>query len=311
LPPVSSDQLVGYLEGRAVFGNPTIPGTGYVYVQGLPPLSEIQNPEQVIVAFEEKSNRPEGTNALFLDGHVGLLPKTPEQIRQQVLQESAGRPLGFEVARGDLDSLSVLGYVQAGPPGAARSQAAQKEMPADEFRGAERQRLNEEMLKAKYEREADKRVEGKGQQEAFLLTTVVRVPEAQAVTEVKAGRAQGAMPMLLSLPTGGERYRLYQPFVEREPGGFTLTLLARGPFQWVRALLFLVLAGGFVTGARRWPRGGLAAGGAMALVLLLVDLTSTGGVRLLSEAALGATVVSLVVGGIIYQRRQSAHGNPR
>ncbi|MCK4299732.1 MAG: type II secretion system protein, partial [Planctomycetes bacterium] len=32
--PVSTDQLVGYLEGRAAFENPSAPETGYLYVQG-------------------------------------------------------------------------------------------------------------------------------------------------------------------------------------------------------------------------------------------------------------------------------------
>jgi hypothetical protein len=307
--PISTDQLVGYLEGRAIFGNPASPGTGYIYVQGLPPLSEIENPSQTIVAFEEAPHRPEGTAVLYLDGHVSVLPKTPEQIQEQVAQEFAGRPVGFEVARAealageaaDMRARLGLAYGEAPLTGAVRKEAAQ-----GEFQAAQRQQLAEQTLKAEHERALGQKVAGKEAEEAFVAATVLRIPAAQPVAEARAGRATGALPMLLSLPTGGERYRLYQPFVEREPGGFALALLARRPFQWLRALLFLAVASGLVAAACRWPRGVLAGGGATVLVLLLVELTSTEGVRLLSEAALGATVVALVAAGVIYQREQSA-----
>jgi len=277
----------------------------------LPRLSEIENPSQVIVMFEEESYRPEGTNAVFLDGHVSTLPKTPEQIQEQIAQEFAGRPVGFEVARAEAlpgeaaDMGARLGFAYerpAAPPALLEERAA-----AGEFRGAQRQQLAQQVLKDLYERKSGQKAEDKEGEPSFVAATVfMKTPASQPVAEAQAGRAKGAMPMLLSLPTGGDRYRLYQPFVEREPGGFVLTLLARRPFQWGRALLFLVVTGGFLAVTRRWPRGGLAAGGAVALALLLVQLTSTGGVRLLSEAALGATVVSLMAAGIIYQRRQSA-----
>ena len=306
--PISTDQLVGYLEGRAIFGNPASPGTGYVYVQGLPPLSEIGDPQQAIVAFEEAPGRPEGTAVLYLDGHVSVLPKTPEQIQEQVAQEFAGRPVGFEVVRAEalageaagIQAQLGLAYGEAPLTGAVRKEAAQAE-----FQAAQRQQLAEQTLKAERERALGQKVAGKEAEEAFAAATVVRIPAAQPVADARAGRATGALPMLLSLPTGGERYRLYQPFVEREPGGFALALLARRPFQWLRALLFLAVASGLVAAACRWPRGVLAGGGATVLVLLLVELTSTEGVRLLSEAALGATVVALVAAGVIYQRRQS------
>ena len=111
--------------------------------------------------------------------------------------------------------------------------------------------------------------------------------------------------MLLALPTGGERHRLYQPFAEREPGGFTLALVPRGPFQWVQVLLFFALAGGLTAFARRRPGTVLAVTGVAAVVLFLVVLSTSGGLWLLSEAALTGTVVALVFAAVIYQRRRT------
>ncbi len=440
--PVSTDQLVEYLEGRAVFANPSAPETGYLYVQGLPPRSEIQNPSGTIVMFEEAPGRDTGTNVLFLDGHVEQLTVSLADVMAKAAEQSAGAPLGFEVARGEvvLRAPSRPGFLagleverEAKVELSDEFQAEEKQQRAQQVIAGRRIRAREEARKAtsrsnlkqiglalaiyandydglypqslddlypnyvtdrrlfvspstgrRYRYISSRRVnespqsviafedvdgdargtnllfadghvefntftagpgragavkvDDKGTVALFdalsrsdykelqahsygvppaaepldvdldALTGRIDTTEAFAFTTVAKsvrGRAEGAMPMLLSLPTGGERYRLYQPFAEREPGGFTLALVPRGPFQWVQVLLFFALAGGLTVLARRRPGTVLAVTGVAAVVLFLVVLSTSGGLWLLSEAALTGTVVALVFAAVIYQRRRT------
>lgn len=447
--PVSADQLVPYLEGRAAFENPSALGTGYNYVQGLPPVSEIEDPANTIVMFEEEPGRDTGTNVLFLDGHVERLPMSAAEVMTKAAEQSAGAPLGFEVARSQvaLSAPSRPGFLAGEPERGETVREVLAEMyVAKEFEAEDKQQRAQQVVAGRQARAREEAREvtsrsnlkqiglglaiyandhdglypqslddlypnyvtdrrllvspstgrryryissrrvNEGPQSVIAFEDVdgdargtnllfadghvefntftvrpeapsaaVKVTDEGAVTLFDAlsrsdyeqlqthsygvppaaepldvdldalagridiagtfvattvlrsvrGRAEGAMPMLLALPTGGERYRLYQPFAEREPGGFTLALVPRGPFQWVQVLLFFALAGGLAVLARRRPGTVLGVTGAAAAALLLVVLSTSGGLWLLSEAALTGTVVALVFAAVIYQRRRT------
>jgi len=123
--PATVDDLVGYLEGRAAFSNPSYPETGYIYVLGLPPHSEIEVTVERIVMFEEKpffwaphsyEKKRYHTNVLFADGHVEPARMTPAQVIKKVITQFGNAPVRFELVR-ESHSEPLVGVPEYEPEG--------------------------------------------------------------------------------------------------------------------------------------------------------------------------------------------------
>jgi len=94
---------VVYFEQRNVFSHARVLTTGYIYVNGLPPLSEMDNPLQRTVVFEEEPHYCESegyrTVVLCADGHVAGVPGTPADVVKEVIREFGNVPVSFELVR--------------------------------------------------------------------------------------------------------------------------------------------------------------------------------------------------------------------